>query len=277
MVSRSTSRWPRRCSTSTSTSTTRCGTGDDDPQWIRSFRPGDYLVLTVANGESLVVSRAIRPSAARSSFFARRHGPPRPRRRSALRRRRRAASPTSTHLPTSSATSPPGCPTADTFESIFAEHQLAVGQVRQPGELTETEWAAERGVVVDIDDRAGGSIRVPNVPWRFSDAPDVAVSGMREVPRRGQPHRAPRPARLRRRQARRPRGRAACCRAACPRPALSVNLFPVVPDEGDDDLAARRETTGRTRSSGTATARSSTSRPGRVRLQSSAGHDVTAR
>ena len=30
--------------------------GDDDPHWIRSFRPGDYLVLTVANGESLVVS-----------------------------------------------------------------------------------------------------------------------------------------------------------------------------------------------------------------------------
>ncbi len=30
--------------------------GDDDPNWIRSFRPGDYLVLTVANGESLVVS-----------------------------------------------------------------------------------------------------------------------------------------------------------------------------------------------------------------------------
>ena len=69
-------------------------------------------------------------------------------------------------------------PDPDTFESIFAEHQLAVGQVRQPGELTETEWAAERGVVVDIDDRAGGSIRVPNVPWRFSDAPDVAVSGI---------------------------------------------------------------------------------------------------
>ena len=30
--------------------------GDDDPAWIRSFQPGDYLVLTVANGESLVVS-----------------------------------------------------------------------------------------------------------------------------------------------------------------------------------------------------------------------------
>ena len=72
-------------------------------------------------------------------------------------------------------------PDPDTFESIFAEHQLAVGQVRQPGELTETEWAAERGVVVDVDDRAGGSIRVPNVPWRFSDAPDVAVSGTRSI------------------------------------------------------------------------------------------------
>ena len=48
----------------------------------------------------------------------------------------------------------------------------------QPGELADTEWANERGATVDVDDRSGGTIRLPNVPWRFSDSPGVAVSGV---------------------------------------------------------------------------------------------------
>ena len=67
---------------------------------------------------------------------------------------------------------------ADAFEEQFSKHQLAVGRVRQPGELADTEWARERHAVVDIDDRGGGTIRVPNSPWRFSSAPDVGVSGI---------------------------------------------------------------------------------------------------
>ena len=69
-------------------------------------------------------------------------------------------------------------PDADTFERVFAEHGLATGRVRQPGELAETDWASERHATVDIDDRGGGTIRVPNVPWRFSAAPEVGVSGI---------------------------------------------------------------------------------------------------
>ena len=69
-------------------------------------------------------------------------------------------------------------PDAETFERVFAEAGLATGQVRQPGELADTDWAIERGATVEIDDRAGGTVRVPNVPWRFSDSPDVGVSGI---------------------------------------------------------------------------------------------------
>ena len=29
-----------------------------------------------------------------------------------------------------------------------------------------------------IDDRKGGTVRVPNAPWRFSESPDVGVSGI---------------------------------------------------------------------------------------------------
>ena len=69
-------------------------------------------------------------------------------------------------------------PDSGEFERQFSKHQLAVGRVRQPGELTETDWAHERGVVVEVDDRNGGTIRVPNVPWRFSASPAVGVSGI---------------------------------------------------------------------------------------------------
>ena len=58
------------------------------------------------------------------------------------------------------------------------DSQLAVGRVRQPGELTTTRWATARGAVVDVDDRGGGTMRVPNSPWRFSSSPDVGVSGV---------------------------------------------------------------------------------------------------
>ena len=39
-----------------------------------------------------------------------------------------------------------------------------------------------------MSDRGGGTIRVPNAPWRFSDAPDVALRG--EPRYRGEDNRA---------------------------------------------------------------------------------------
>jgi crotonobetainyl-CoA:carnitine CoA-transferase CaiB-like acyl-CoA transferase len=149
--------------------------GHDDPQWIRSFRPGDYLVLTVANGESLVVSGH---PAERGTFdfFISAMGKPeladderfvdvaaRLANFDALREIIRDFA--------------EKMPDAAAFEEQFSKHQLAVGRVRQPGELTDTDWARERHAVVGVDDRGGGTIRVPNAPWRFSASPDVGVSG----------------------------------------------------------------------------------------------------
>jgi CoA:oxalate CoA-transferase len=31
---------------------------------------------------------------------------------------------------------------------------------------------------VHIDDRSGGTVRIPNAPWKFSAAPNVGVSGI---------------------------------------------------------------------------------------------------
>ena len=159
--------------------------GHDDPQWIRSFRPGDYLVLTVANGESLVVSGHPAERGTFDFFVA------------AMDRRDLADDPrfvdVASRLTNFDALCEiirefaAGIPDAAAFEQQFSEHQLAVGRVRQPGELAETEWARERHAVAAVDDRGGGAIRVPNAPWRFGSSPEVGVSG---VPRyRGEDNR----------------------------------------------------------------------------------------
>jgi CoA:oxalate CoA-transferase len=159
--------------------------GEDDPDWIRSFRPGDYLVLTVANGESLVVSGHPAERGTFDFFIA------------AMGRRELAEDPRFADVASRLANfdalrtiireHAATVPDAATFEEQFSKHQLAVGRVRQPGELTDTEWARERGAVVAVDDRGGGTIRVPNVPWRFGASPEVGVSG---VPRyRGEDNR----------------------------------------------------------------------------------------
>ena len=160
--------------------------GHDDPQWIRSFRPGDYLVLTVANGESLVVSGHPAERGTFDFFIA------------AMGRTDLAADPRFVDVAARLANFDAlreiirdfaaTMPDADAFEEQFSKHQLAVGRVRQPGELTETEWARDRHAVVDVDDRGGGTIRVPNSPWRFSASPEVGVGGIPKY--RGEDNRA---------------------------------------------------------------------------------------
>jgi CoA:oxalate CoA-transferase len=160
--------------------------GEDDPHWIRSFRPGDYLVLTVANGESLIVSGHPAERGTFDFFIA------------AMERPELADDPrfadVASRLTNFDALREiirdhaSAVPDAATFEEQFSKHQLAVGRVRQPGELATTDWAVERNAVVEIDDRGGGTIRVPNVPWHFSAAPGVGVSGIPKY--RGEDNRA---------------------------------------------------------------------------------------
>jgi CoA:oxalate CoA-transferase len=150
--------------------------GDDDPNWIRSFRPGDYLVVTVRDGDSLIVSGHPAERGTFDLFLA------------AMDRLDLAKDPRFVDVAARKANFDAlrtiirefatTIADAETFEQLFATHRLAVGRVRQPGELADTDWARERGAIVDIDDRSGGTIRLPNVPWRFGDAPGVAVSGV---------------------------------------------------------------------------------------------------
>lgn len=149
--------------------------GADDPGWIRSFRPGDYLVLELADGTSVVVSGHPAERGTFDRFIA------------AMDRADLADDPRFADVASRLAhldelsdeirTFARTVPDAATFERRFAEHELAVGVLRSSRELADTTWAAERGAIVEVPDRGGGTFRVPNAPWRFSDAPDVGTGG----------------------------------------------------------------------------------------------------
>ncbi len=54
------------------------------------------------------------------------------------------------------------------LQAQVSEAGLAVGTVRTLSEFAESDWVKEWGAVVDVDDRAGGTVRMPGNPWIFS-------------------------------------------------------------------------------------------------------------
>ncbi len=157
----------------------------DDPTAIRSFRPGDYLVLRVASGESVVVSGH---PAERGTFdllvaglsASDVAGDPRfvdagSRMRNLDALRRAFVDAAAAFADT------------DSLERSLAAHGLAMGVVRDARDLAESDWARQRGAITAVPDRGGGTIRVPNPPWHFSGAD----TGVRGEPRfRGEDNRA---------------------------------------------------------------------------------------
>jgi crotonobetainyl-CoA:carnitine CoA-transferase CaiB-like acyl-CoA transferase len=63
--------------------------------------------------------------------------------------------------------------TFDNLEQLqtqLSEAGLAVGKIRSLGEFSEFDWVKEWKAVVDVDDRAGGTVRMPGNPWIFSNS-----------------------------------------------------------------------------------------------------------
>lgn len=56
------------------------------------------------------------------------------------------------------------------IDEIMSEFGMPAGYVRPLHDVADTEWAREWGAFVELDDRYGGTTRVPQSPWRFSDA-----------------------------------------------------------------------------------------------------------
>jgi crotonobetainyl-CoA:carnitine CoA-transferase CaiB-like acyl-CoA transferase len=54
------------------------------------------------------------------------------------------------------------------LDAQFDEAKIATGQVREIGELADSEWAGQWGATREVSDRSGGRIRIPGAPWHFS-------------------------------------------------------------------------------------------------------------
>ena len=67
--------------------------------------------------------------------------------------------------------------TIEELEAQVSEAGLAVGTIRTVSEIAESEWAAERGAIREVDDRSGGTARVPAPPWIFGqcELPDAGL------------------------------------------------------------------------------------------------------
>lgn len=148
--------------------------GDVAPGQIRSFRPMDYPVLTAANGESVVVSGHPAENLT-FDFYMRSIG------RDDLIGVDRYADTSRRleHLDEIQATIAAWArtmPDAQSIEDAMAPNRLAVGRLRSVREVCDSEWGIEQESTVRVSDRGGGTIRLPNSPWRF-DGSDVSVRG----------------------------------------------------------------------------------------------------
>ena len=142
---------------------------------IRSFQPGDYQVLELGDGSSIIVSG--HPAEAGTfEFFMRaidREDAIDDPRFADIASRRKNLAAINQMLADHAKT----IPDAVTYEEILSQHNLAVGQLRTVREFAESEWSAETGAIVEVSDRGDGVVKIPQAPWKFSDGPDVGIHG----------------------------------------------------------------------------------------------------
>lgn len=149
--------------------------GEVPADQIRSFQPGDYPILQTGDGTYVVVSGH---PAERGTFDLFVNAMQRP---SMLEDER--FKDVATRLQNLEALANElrdwarSIQTAQEIEDVMAEAGLAMGVVRTMNELADTDWAEDRKVIIDADDRSGSSFRVPNAPWVFSGS-DVSTRGI---------------------------------------------------------------------------------------------------
>ena len=149
--------------------------GEVPADWIRSFQPADYPVLTTRDGSIVVVSGHPASKTNFGWFCAAME------RNDLLNDERFVDVPARlAHLADFHAILRAWAATitdAETIEKIFAEHNLATGRLRSVADVARTDWAKQRGVITEVSDRGAGTIRIPQSPWKFSDA-DVRIRGI---------------------------------------------------------------------------------------------------
>ncbi|MBJ7369449.1 MAG: CoA transferase [Ilumatobacteraceae bacterium] len=142
---------------------------------IRSFQPGDYPIMHTADGSTVIVSGH---PAERGTFDLFMNAMQRPDlisddRFIDVNSRLENFDELRTIIRTWAAT----IANPEKLEAIMATAGLAMGTLRTINELADTEWAIERKVLINADDRLGDTFRVPNSPWVFSGS-DTSTRGV---------------------------------------------------------------------------------------------------
>jgi CoA:oxalate CoA-transferase len=141
--------------------------GPEDANAIRNFGPGEYIVFRTADGDHVIVSGH---PAEKGTFalFLKAFDIPEladdPRFADVPDRIQHAVELRQVLLDAASR-----IPDWPAFEARCSGVGLAVGRIRSGRDLAETEWARQRGAIAEVSDRGGGTIRIPNPPWHFSD------------------------------------------------------------------------------------------------------------
>lgn len=151
--------------------------GPTDENWIRSFGTGEFPIFPAANGEQILVSghpcdngifQGLMAAAGREDLI---DDP----RMATPGKRRQHFDEIKTVIFDWAAT----VPDADTAEEILSKHKLATGQLRSVRDVCDSDWAEARDAVVTVSDRAGGTIRLPNSPWRFAGSDHGIVGSVK--------------------------------------------------------------------------------------------------
>lgn len=149
-------------------------TGEVSDNVIRSFQPGDYPVLTVADGQDVLISGHPAEAGTFNMFLDALNMPELaedPRFADVSSRKRNIGA-----LLDILRAWAASFPDSDAMERECDRAGLAFGRLRTMEELVSTDWAEERRVLHEVDDRNGGSFRIPNAPWVFSGA-DTQIRG----------------------------------------------------------------------------------------------------
>jgi CoA:oxalate CoA-transferase len=141
---------------------------EPEPGTVPSFRPGDYPVLTLRSGRRVVIAGHPANDGTFGQYLAAMG-------REDLRDDPRLGTTADRirHLDVLVDALRDWAATIDdeaTIEAAFEAQGLAMGVLRTVPEVAGTEWAEARGAIVAVDDRGGGTVRIPNSPWRFADA-----------------------------------------------------------------------------------------------------------
>jgi CoA:oxalate CoA-transferase len=148
--------------------------GPEDPAAIRNFGPGDYIVFRTGDDTPVIISGHPAEKGTFAQFLQAFDIPEvadDPRFADVASRVAHGAELKQVLLDAAKR-----IPDWPTFEARSSGVGLAVGRVLSGRDLAESDWAAARGAISEVSDRAGGTIRIPNPPWHFSDA-EVGLRG----------------------------------------------------------------------------------------------------